>query len=252
MGTRRLAVVVLLALVASLLAPVLALHVDVAEAAPSTRSRLVKPGKRLPTGAACAEAVKSKPEIRPDNAEENAFVPVDGVDYSLIPWTLDSFGMADEADTLRLRIDGNFTGTTNEIIQWGACKWGFKHNIIRAMAVAESAWRMSKVGDLDKGTPSYGILQVKAVHHPTTYPASATSTAFNIDYALGYIRACYEGHIDWLGQSFEAYGAGDFWGCLGHWFSGGWQDEGALNYVSDVKAAKKQRIWLSSRFDNWT
>ncbi len=216
------------------------------------RSRLVRPGKALPTGDTCAESVPSRPEIRPDNEDENSYIPVKEQDYNLIPWTLDTFGIDDEADAFRQRIDGNFAGTTDEILLWGACKWGFKHNVVRAMAVAESAWRMSKVGDLDKGTPSYGILQVKAAFHPGTAPASQKSTAFNVDYALGYIRACYEGYIDWLGRQFDSYGPGDIWGCVGHWFSGGWHDEGATNYVGDVRGHARLKIWRRADFDNWT
>jgi len=38
------------------------------------------------------------------------------------------------------RVDGQFTGTTDEIFQWAACKWGLPDNLIRADAVTESTW----------------------------------------------------------------------------------------------------------------
>jgi len=38
------------------------------------------------------------------------------------------------------RVDGRFTGTTDEIFQWAACKWGLPDNLIRADAVIESTW----------------------------------------------------------------------------------------------------------------
>ncbi len=38
------------------------------------------------------------------------------------------------------RVDGQFTGTTDEIFQWAACKWGLPDNLIRADAVEESTW----------------------------------------------------------------------------------------------------------------
>jgi hypothetical protein len=41
------------------------------------------------------------------------------------------------------RIDGQFTGTTDEIFQWAACKWGLPDNVIRAVAVRESTWFQS-------------------------------------------------------------------------------------------------------------
>ena len=41
---------------------------------------------------------------------------------------------------LLTRVDGRFTGTTDEIFQWAACKWGLPDNLIRAVAVDESTW----------------------------------------------------------------------------------------------------------------
>src|SRR5947209_3265889 len=38
------------------------------------------------------------------------------------------------------RVTGNYTGTTDEIIQWIAAKWGLSDEIIRAEAVQESNW----------------------------------------------------------------------------------------------------------------
>ncbi len=79
------------------------------------------------------------------------------------------------------RVTGNFKGTTDEIIQWGACKWGIDEDIVRAMAIGESNWRMSQLGDYVSDpakcasgytTPcptSFGILQVKHTAHPGTY-----------------------------------------------------------------------------------
>jgi hypothetical protein len=34
------------------------------------------------------------------------------------------------------------------------------------------------------------------------------------------------------------------WGCVGAWFSGGWYDSGAVNYINGVKTALAQRTWL--------
>lgn len=38
------------------------------------------------------------------------------------------------------RVDGRFTGTTDDILQWAACKWGLPDNLLRADAVVESTW----------------------------------------------------------------------------------------------------------------
>jgi hypothetical protein len=38
------------------------------------------------------------------------------------------------------RVDGQFTGRTDEIFQWAACKWGLPDNVVRSTAVEESTW----------------------------------------------------------------------------------------------------------------
>lgn len=40
--------------------------------------------------------------------------------------------------------------------------------------------------------------------------------------------------------------AGDLWGCLGRWYSGGWYDQGAVNSIAQVKAAYDQKTWLAA------
>jgi hypothetical protein len=37
-------------------------------------------------------------------------------------------------------VDGQFSGTTDEIFQWAACKWGLPDNLLRGIAVRESTW----------------------------------------------------------------------------------------------------------------
>jgi hypothetical protein len=201
------------------------------------------PGSALPNDCA-ARVPRSSWEPRPENNKPNHYVPQRGTDYSIRPWDSQNFGMNDAADALARRIDGNFTGTTDEIIRWGACKWGFDEDIVRAVAVTESWWRQSQLGDFVDGQPtSYGLLQVKKTVHTITYPGAQQSTALNVDYALAYRRACYEGLIEWLGNP-----AGDEWGCVGHWFSGGWKDAGAQNYVSIVQNHLAQRTWAQPGF----
>jgi hypothetical protein len=146
---------------------------------------------------------------------------------------------------LRVRINGNFTGTTDEILQWAACKWGIDEDIVRAQAVQESYWRMSQRSE---GDDVVGILQVKMSVHRNTNPAAAISTAFNADYTYGFWRSCYEGYIDWLKAEKPEYGAGDVWGCLGHWGSGTWYNDDANTYINNVKAQLSARRWAQSDF----
>src|SRR5205823_5212640 len=174
-----------------------------------------------------------------------------------------SIGLDPKADTIRKQITGNFTGTTDEILQWVACKWGIDEDIIRAEAVRESYWHQSQVGDwttdsnlCPPGTwdgtgcyQSYGILQIKYINNRTEWPMSRDDTAFNAEYAYGVIRTCYEGWTTYLSEGIPAsgyprYHAGDIWGCLGRWYSGWWYDQGAIDYINSVKTYLANKEWL--------
>ena len=164
------------------------------------------------------------------------------------------------------RVDGNFTGTTDEIIQWGACKWGFDEDLVRAIAMDESHWLQSDVGDwtTDSGRcpagsisgggcfQSYGLLQIKYSSFPGTWPMSRDDTAFNVDYKLAYQRACMEGKVEWLRHDvpqpgFPTYPNGSaaqmLWGCVGDWYSGDWYDSKALEYIQRVREELGKRGW---------
>lgn len=209
--------------------------------------RTLPPGSRLPSAANCAAAVRrSSWEPRPQNAVANRTKGSSGA-------TIDG---ADAPFNARYasRIDGDFVGTTDEIIQWGACKWGFDEDLTRARAIQESYWQQSQLGDktdsraacatIGQAAPcwqSYGLLQVKGTVHEETYPLAKDSTAYNVDYALAWLRACYEGAFGhWLENG---YGAGDEWGCVGAWFSGNWYDSGARHYIEGVRHHLAQREW---------
>ena len=45
------------------------------------------------------------------------------------------------------RATGNFTGSTDDIIQWAACKWGFDEDTLRAQVAKESYWTQTNLGD---------------------------------------------------------------------------------------------------------
>ncbi len=192
------------------------------------------PGSTLPSDAQCAAQVhRSNWEPRPDNTTANHTTGT----------TMSSIDGADATGNAKFapRVDGNFTGTTDEIIQWAACKWGFNVDIVRAVAVQESTWHMSTVGDNGQ---SFGLMQIKRTVHTGTYPASANSTAFNVDYALAWRRACFEGYFNWVPKSAK----GDEWGCVGLWFSGSWNSSGAQNYVAKVKQHLADRTWVQPGF----
>ncbi|HEU5374850.1 MAG TPA: hypothetical protein VFV38_05395 [Ktedonobacteraceae bacterium] len=234
-----------------------------ANLAPAT----LPPGATLPSEAQCAASVKRAAfEPRPNNSQANHAVPTSQQIADLTPWDA-KMGQDPRADALRKQISGNFTGTTDEILQWVACKWGVQPNLVRAEAVVESTWQQSQRGDYTSdqtlcppGTwdgkgcyQSYGILQLKYVYFKSTWPMSQTDTAFNAEYVYGTIRACYEGWTTYLKErtplpGYPRYHAGDIWGCLGRWYSGGWYDQGAVDYISKVKATLAGKAWLQAGF----
>ena len=82
---------------------------------------------------------------------------------------------------------------------------------------------------------------------------SRDDTAFNVEYVLGVIRTCYEGWTTYLNDrvplpGYSTYHAGDIGGCLGRWYSGGWYDQGAIDYIQKVQAAYKAQDWLKPGF----
>lgn len=201
-----------------------------ADAGPRAPFVTLPPGSRLPTEAECAAAVprlgwEPRPENRGANQTRGGSLPaatLPGIDYQ--------------------RVSGNFTGTTDEIMQWGACKWGLDADLVRSIAVQESWWRQAAVGD--HGT-SFGLLQVKPAAHPGTFPLVRDSTAFNVDYMLAWLRGCYDGnYAHWL----PAEARGDIWGCIGTWYAGEWKTAGARSYIALLQGHFGQKRWLRPDF----
>lgn len=220
------------------------------------------PGARLPSGAYCASLVNSSPlpEDRPANKPYNSrkgrhvgakFLAEDGPG----------------ARKLARRINGDFTGTTIDILRWAACKWGINQDIVFAQAAVESWWQQRTLGGWttdradcppgnkpgQDGKPgqcpvTYGILQNTYGHGG--WPAIARSTAMNADAAYAIWRACYDGYEAWLNSMPRSghYHQGDVWGCLGAWFSGQWLNPPALGYIAQVKDYLREKIWIKPKF----
>ena len=220
------------------------------------------PGSSLPTDKECVSRIqRSSIEARQENDAANRRVPEASQLASIQSWGPD-IGMNSNADRFRQRVTGNFTGTTDEILQWAACKWGFDTDVVRAQAAMESTWYQKMVGDATTdqrlcppGTwdgsrcyQSYGIMQVKYIDWTGAWPMSRDNTAFNADFAYGWMRSCFEGWVDYLHERTSTYHAGDIWGCVGFWYSGGWHDSGATNYIAQVKSLYDQKPWLDLTF----
>lgn len=228
---------------------------------------LLAPGAALPSEAFCAAHIqRSSWEPRPQNTPANHTVPSSAQLAALGVWG-SSMGLDPRADRLRLQMSGSFTGTTDEILQWVACKWGVPVDVVRAEAVVESSWNQGNQGDqtgdqsvCPPGTwdgascyQSYGILQIMYQYNASAWPMSRDDTAFSAEYTYAIIRACYEGWATYLSgltpqPGYPAYHAGDLWGCLGRWYSGGWYNQDAIDYIAKVKAVYDQKPWRSPGF----
>lgn len=211
-------------------------------------------GGALPSDAACAAAVRrGGAEVRPGNAGYNATT-----------WGPNSAEFP--------RATGSFTGTTDEIIQWAACKWGFDEDTLRAQVAKESYWTQTNLGDWTTnpancapGHPigadgrggecpeSVGLMQVRTPYFRDSIDGSLWSSAYNLDIALNVWRNCYEGRETWLNDVDRGrqYGAGDAWGCIGRWFAGRWYTAPAQDYINAVQSYLNQRIWETSSFINY-
>ena len=211
---------------------------------PTGHFSTLPPGAALPSDAACAAQVRPMAERRPINNVPNH---TKGAAVS---------GLA--------RVTGNFTGTTDEIIEWAACKWGIDEDIVRAQIAKESWWHQDAAGDLTSDQnacyptfrtgsgqcpESIGLGQVRYQYHTLAFTNgyAVVSSAFNLDYTYSVWRGCYEGQLTWLNtvERGATYAAGDVWGCLGVWFSGRWHTAPAETYIAAVKDYLNQRVWES-------
>jgi hypothetical protein len=103
--------------------------------APSGRFVTLPVGSALPSGAECAARVRPAAEVRSVNTAANNNRGSRANANNRNDWN--GFD----------RVDGNFAGTTDELIQWAACKWGIDEDIARAQIAKESWWHQSANGD---------------------------------------------------------------------------------------------------------
>jgi hypothetical protein len=98
----------------------------------------------LPGDVECRSMVhRSSWEPRPDNTKPNhTLVDPDAVRaaFAARPLAVDHTYDRRWDSWLLPRVDGQFQGTTDQIFQWAACKWGLPDNLLRAIAVRESSW----------------------------------------------------------------------------------------------------------------
>lgn len=164
-----------------------------------------------------ADGVISPPNQTKPNAAQLAYYASDGYHSTEM----------DPPYTWMKMVDGQYTGTTEMIIRWAACKWGIDEDMIRAQAMAEhSSWvQWNAAGDKRDSIKqcqagnnvrhnstnlwgylianacyqSWSIWQNKVVYRSpnigawTTWPAMNESTAFAADFRYGFQRSCMNG-----------------------------------------------------------
>lgn len=224
----------------------------------STRFATVAVGGALPSDEECAGRVRRHGvEVRPANVAAN--------ETPGSPTSPD----ADPGHPRYGRVTGSFTGTTDEILQWAACKWGIDEDVVRAQAAKETYWRQGALGDFSRdpvrcvpGHPigaddrpgecpeSIGIMQVRYPYFQATIADAIVSTAYNLDIAYAVWRTCFEGEEQWLNtvERGREYAAGDLWGCVGTWFAGRWHTPPADEYIAAVQANLDERTWETKGF----
>jgi hypothetical protein len=208
-------------------------------AAPPADARLVTRrvgAPPLPDRVAAAKVRRAHFEPRPDNRAATHRVPT--------ARQLRSFRRR-STNPYRDSVDGDFTGTTDEVLQWGAYKWGFSPDLFRAVAATESWWRMNTVGD---NGDSFGLMQMRRPYH-CCLPEMAHDAAFNVDYYGSMLRAYFDGRETWLNSAAPAqpYRAGDLWGSVGVWYSGQWHVNDAV-YVAQVQDYIARQVWFQPSF----
>lgn len=214
---------------------------------PGGRFGTLAPGAALPSGSQCAARVRPAPEIRPANTTSNN--NRGGPQYANNDPAYNGWFH---------RVDGDFAGTTDEIIQWAACKWGIDEDLVRAQIIKESWWNQHNPPG-DNGE-SWGLGQVRRPYHSWAFEHdqvnAINSSAYNLDYTYAVWRGCFEGLYTWLNQTNErngTYTAGDAWGCMGVWYSGRWyhNTDDYLNAPGDsVRWHYDNRTWLTPDFIN--
>ena len=165
-------------------------------------------------------------------------------------------------------ISGDFTGTTQQILEWAACKWGVNQDVVFAQAAAESSWNQSHVSDWGSDPtlcpPGHGLGDdgVRASARKATEscrpstssgrrpPAITESTAMNVDVAYAIWRSCFNGDEVWLQNSASPahpYRSGDLWGCVGRWSraAGHLRRRG---YIERLQHLLQEKVWEQPGF----
>jgi hypothetical protein len=241
----------------------------------AARAQFVPPHGHLPDDETCRKAVIPTSENRPVNTPFNQTVPTD---KEMEKFHNDPLGFNGPPASDFARVNGSYTGSTDMIAQWAACKWGMDPTMMRAQMYIESGWTETVQGDdefsqdicvgengwsgwepsLGKCWTSYSLVQIKCTNY-NACPMAYESTPFALDFRGSYWRACMEGHIDYYrhGPTLPGYpkypdGTPEemAYGCAASWYSGNWYDALAINsgYLDHLKEAMRDKPWQNPVF----
>jgi hypothetical protein len=236
-------------------------------------------GFRPLSDADAAAHVRPAAETRPANAAANAYIPSDRELRAFYGSRDDSGPPVVQLNPYLARVTGHFEGSTDEIIQWAAWKWGIPEDWLRAQYVRESQWKQSALGDrtyvgvgnVKRYPPrsrepgsggnytgyvwqSLGITQVKwrpdGSGGAGTEPLRWKSTAFNVDYEAATVRFYYDdpqGQRSAWGDA--SYKPGNQWRSIGGWFKPyPWNNPDQQAYVRAVRQILAARTWARPGF----
>jgi hypothetical protein len=150
--------------------------------------KLVRAGRWhwLPSGDQCRRLIhRSTWEPRPDNTKRNSVMPDPAAvraAFSARPRAVDRAYDRRWDSWLLARVDGQFTGTTDEIFQWAACKWGLPDDLLRAIAVRQSTWYQYQTYPSGRCVPHFGCGDVFEKPSGPTRAYCAGLARFGYDY----------------------------------------------------------------------
>ena len=191
---------------------------------PAVYFRTLAPGAVLPDGAQCAAMIPGTPETVAANTRFNhtTATPAQLAAFAANGYSFETLSTKAQY----ARITGDYTGSTDMIMRWAACKYGIDEDVVRGQAWDESWWQQSRTGDrrntraqcvqgafnalwdtnvpLVDGTSvvcprccwtSWSAWQTKVYYEWMAWPMIKDSTSFAAEYRYASTRACING--DW-------------------------------------------------------
>lgn len=223
--------------------------------------------------ALAAAMVTGMTENRPGNTAANHYKPSSSELSAFLKNETDKQGETPaQANPYAVYVTGAFAGTTDEIIQWGAAKWGIPADWARAQYYQESRWDQSAMGDLTtvldaskypafsrfSGSQVYqsvGITQVKWNYPDTNQAGTGTeplrwkSTAFNVDYQLSVVRFLFDNPKGLRSGWGDAYTPCNNWLSIGGWYKDWpWNNSEQKAYVGIVQGWLSNKAWEKRSF----